>query len=52
MVKQFLSMDSITGFKALDKKNKEGFVIKCENSFRLKLKFETFKKLHRVGKRY
>ena len=52
MVKQFVSMDSITGFKALDKKNKEGFVIKCKNSFRLKLKFETYIKLHRVGKRY
>eukprot|EP00092_Neocalanus_flemingeri_P006716 GFUD01007254.1.p1 GENE.GFUD01007254.1~~GFUD01007254.1.p1 ORF type:complete len:348 (-),score=95.39 GFUD01007254.1:1111-2154(-) len=50
-VKQFPTVDGIDKMqelKELDKENEEGFVIKFENNFRVKLKFETYFKLHRA----
>lgn len=45
------SYDGITDFKklqAINESNREGFVIKFENGFRFKLKFEEYKRLHRI----
>jgi len=45
-------IDKIEELKSLDKKNEEGFVIKFENNFRVKLKFETYFKLHKAATGY
>merc|ERR1711892_518666 len=53
-VKQFATVggvDQIEELKNLDRDNEEGFVIKFENNFRVKLKFETYFKLHKAGNR-
>ena len=54
-VKQFATVggiDNIEELKNLDKNNEEGFVIKFENKFRVKLKFETYFKLHKAANGY
>merc|ERR1712106_153511 len=53
-VKQFATVggiDQIEELRNLDRDNEEGFVIKFENNFRVKLKFETYFKLHKAGNR-
>jgi len=54
-VKQFATIDGIDKIqelKDLDRSNEEGFVIKFENNFRMKLKFETYFKLHKAAYGY
>jgi len=54
-VKQFATVggiDKIEELKNLDRNNEEGFVIKFENNFRVKLKFETYFKLHKAANGY
>ena len=54
-VKQFgsvASIDKLEELKNLDRENEEGFVIKFENNFRVKLKFETYFKLHKAAAGY
>lgn len=54
-VQQFATIDGIEKIqelKDLDTQNEEGFVIKFENNFRVKLKFETYFQLHRAANGY
>ena len=44
--------DQIEELKNLDRKNEEGFVIKFENNLRVKVKFETYFKLHKAATGY
>jgi len=49
-VRQFAAIkgvDEMQGLKDMDTKNEEGFVLKFENNLRVKLKFESYFKLHR-----
>lgn len=39
---------SLEALKALEKPNTEGFVLRWSNGFRLKIKFEEYKRLHRI----
>lgn len=41
-------LDSISEAKAFPQDNREGFVIKFENGFRVKIKFDEYKRLHKV----
>lgn len=38
----------LLGLKALEQPDKEGFVLRWPNGFRLKIKFEEYKRLHRI----
>ena len=54
-VKQFATVsgiDKIEDLKKLDRKNEEGFVLKFENNLRVKVKFETYFKLHKAATGY
>ena len=39
---------SLEALKALEKPNTEGFVLRWSNGFRLKIKFEEYKRLHKI----
>eukprot|EP00092_Neocalanus_flemingeri_P095539 GFUD01121558.1.p1 GENE.GFUD01121558.1~~GFUD01121558.1.p1 ORF type:complete len:346 (-),score=99.27 GFUD01121558.1:129-1166(-) len=50
-VKQFASIggiEKLEELKNLDKENEEGFVVKFQNNFRIKLKFKTYFEKHRA----
>ena len=54
-VKQFATIDKsdkIQELKNVERENEEGYVIKFENNFRMKLKFETYFKLHKMANGY
>ena len=42
----------IEKLKQINQNNKEGFVLKFNNNFRMKIKFETYIKMHRLVKCY
>lgn len=48
LVKSYDGIRDINELKALEEDNREGFVIRFESSFRLKVKFEEYKRLHRI----
>jgi len=48
MVKEFDGIKDFRRLKELEEDNKEGFVVKFESGFRLKIKFEEYKRLHRI----
>ena len=48
IVEKYNGIKDIATLKNLEKDNKEGFVIKFENGFRLKVKFEEYVRLHRI----
>ncbi len=48
MVKIFDGIKDFRKLKELEEDNKEGFVIKFESGFRVKVKFEEYKRLHRI----
>jgi hypothetical protein len=48
IVKKYDGIQDITTLKALETENKEGFVIKFSNDFRLKVKFQEYLRLHRI----
>jgi len=48
MVKKFDGIKDFRKLKELEEDNKEGFVIKFESGFRMKVKFEEYKRLHRI----
>lgn len=48
LVKRYDGIRDVHALKALEVTNKEGFVVKFENDFRIKLKFEEYKRLHRI----
>jgi T4 RnlA family RNA ligase len=48
IVKQYDQWQNIEELKQLNIDNKEGFVLKYENGFRVKIKFEEYVRLHRI----
>lgn len=48
MVKSFDGLMDFRKLKELEEDNKEGFVIKFKSGFRMKVKFEEYKRLHRI----
>lgn len=48
VVKRYDGITDITALKKLNLDNKEGFVVKYANGFRLKVKFEDYLRLHRI----
>lgn len=48
VVKRFDGINDISKLKELQEDNKEGFVIRFSNGFRVKVKFEEYVRLHRI----
>jgi RNA ligase len=48
IAKRFDGIKDFKKLKELEEDNKEGFVIKFDSGFRMKLKFEEYKRLHRI----
>jgi RNA ligase len=48
IVKKFNGINDINHLRGLEEDNKEGFVIRFENGFRVKLKFQEYVRLHRI----
>lgn len=48
LVKRYDGINDINSLKELEEENREGFVVKFENGFRLKIKFEEYVRLHRI----
>lgn len=48
LVKRYDQWESISEIKQLNIANKEGFVLKFDNGFRVKIKFEEYVRLHRI----
>jgi len=48
VVKKYNGLKDFSTLTSLQEDNKEGFVIKFENNFRMKVKFEEYKRLHRI----
>ena len=48
VVNRFDGVKDIEQIKSINLENKEGFVLKFENSFRVKVKFDEYVKLHRI----
>lgn len=48
IVKRYDGIKDIHDLKVLEETNREGFVVKFANDFRIKLKFDEYKRLHRI----
>lgn len=48
LVKKYDGLKDFRKLKELEEDNKEGFVIKFESGFRMKVKFEEYKRLHKI----
>jgi RNA ligase len=48
IVKRYDGINDINELKKLEENNKEGFVIRFSNGFRVKVKFEEYVRLHRI----
>ncbi len=48
IVKKYDGLNDYTKLKALEENNKEGFVIRFSNNFRMKVKFAEYVRLHRI----
>jgi RNA ligase len=48
IVKKYDGINDIEQLRKLEENNKEGFVIKFKNGFRVKLKFQEYARLHRI----
>lgn len=48
VVEKFDGINDISILKEMDLENKEGFIIKYANNFRVKIKFEEYLRLHRI----
>ena len=48
VVKKFDGINDLQELKALEENNKEGFVIRFKNGFRVKMKFAEYVRLHRI----
>jgi RNA ligase len=48
IVKKFDGINDLLELKALEENNKEGFVIRFKNGFRVKMKFAEYVRLHRI----
>lgn len=48
LVKKYNGINDLSKLSYLEEKNKEGFVVRFKNGFRLKVKFEEYVRLHRI----
>lgn len=48
LVKRYDGINDINSLKELEEENREGFVVKFQNGFRLKVKFQEYVRLHRI----
>lgn len=48
LVKRYDGITDFTALSAMEEDNREGFVVKFRNNFRLKVKFEEYVRLHRI----
>ncbi len=48
VVKRYDGLNDLSKLKQLEEDNKEGFVVRFNNGFRLKVKFEEYQRLHRI----
>lgn len=48
LVKRYNGISDLTTIKTLKTDNQEGFVIRFQSGFRIKVKFEEYKRLHRI----
>lgn len=48
IVKKYEAISDLYTLKALDEKDKEGFVVRFQNGFRVKVKFADYIRLHRI----
>lgn len=48
VVKKYDGLKDFSTLASLQEDNKEGFVVKFSNNFRMKVKFEEYKRLHRI----
>ncbi|MCU0470068.1 MAG: T4 RnlA family RNA ligase [Arcicella sp.] len=48
IVKRYDGLNDLSKLKALEEDNKEGFVVRFKNGFRLKVKFEEYKRIHKI----
>ncbi len=48
MVNLYDGLNDLSKLKQLEKENKEGFVVKYKNGYRLKVKFDEYQRIHRI----
>ncbi len=48
LVKRYDGLNDLQKLKALETDNKEGFVVKFKNGYRLKIKFDEYVRIHRI----
>jgi RNA ligase len=48
IVKKYDGLNDLHKLKALEEDNREGFVVKFKNGFRLKVKFEEYQRIHKI----
>lgn len=48
IVKKYDGINNLEELKSLEENNKEGFVVRFKNGFRVKLKFDEYVRLHRI----
>ena len=48
LVKRYNGITDLTKIRALEEENREGFVIRFQSGFRVKVKFDEYKRLHRI----
>lgn len=48
IVKRYDGLNDLQQLKALEEDNREGFVVKFKNGYRLKVKFEEYVRIHRI----
>ena len=48
VVKRYDGLNDLHELKSLEEENREGFVIRFRNNFRLKVKFEEYTRIHRI----
>jgi T4 RnlA family RNA ligase len=48
VVKRYDGLNDLSKLKELEEENKEGFVVKYKNGYRLKVKFDEYQRIHRI----
>jgi T4 RnlA family RNA ligase len=48
VVKRYDGLNDLSKLKQLEEENKEGFVVKYKNGYRLKVKFDEYQRIHRI----
>ena len=48
IVKKYDGLNDLQKLKALEEDNREGFVVKFKNGYRLKVKFEEYQRIHKI----